>query len=242
MEPTTALDLLLVSNNHHTLTAVTGGLKEIGATLNFASTSEAARDFVGRRRVDGIILDLDVPGAQDLILAIRQGISNRGAVVFACLPSASQSPVALVTGATFLLQQPLTPESVASHVGAARNLMLQERCRYFRYAVHFPVVLTADRTEEQAMMTNLSEGGMAAYIVKPMEHSGMIDFNFELPTGDTIAGKGSLAWANNEGMIGIKFQFLRGQGEEILKKWLRARHPVTPQNSAPSSDRGAPGS
>jgi hypothetical protein len=236
MEPTTALDLLLVSNSHHTLAAVTGGLKEIDATLNFASSSEAARDHIARRRVDGIIVDLDLPGAQDLILSIRKGVSNRGAVVFACLPSASQSPVALVTGATFLLQQPLSPECVASHVTAARNLMLQERCRYFRYAAHFPVALTAGGTEEQAMMTILSEGGMAAYCVKPLEHAGTIDFNFDLPTGDTITGKGSVAWANNEGMFGIKFQFLRGEGEEMLQRWLRALQPITPGDYTPRGD------
>jgi hypothetical protein len=177
MEPTTALDLLLVSNSHHTLAAVTGGLKEIDATLNFASSSEAARDHIARRRVDGIIVDLDLPGAQDLILSIRKGVSNRGAVVFA-----------------------------------------------------------AGGTEEQAMMTILSEGGMAAYCVKPLEHAGTIDFNFDLPTGDTITGKGSVAWANNEGMFGIKFQFLRGEGEEMLQRWLRALQPITPGDYTPRGD------
>ena len=234
MATTTALEFLLISNNYETLTAVAGGLQQIGASFDFAPTSEAGRDYIGRRKLDGIIVDLDVPGAEDLILSVRQGISNRSVVVFACLPSGNKSPVAVVAGATFLLPQPLTPESVASQVLAARSSMLQERRRFFRYPLSLPVQLTLNGVEQRSMMTNLSEGGMAVYIVKPVEHPRMIEFAFELPSGDSISGKGSIAWANNEGMLGIKFQFLRGKGEEILQKWLWERQSSARKDSGPS--------
>lgn len=226
MVSTIALEFLLVSNHYPTLTAVADGLRQIGASLDFAPTSEAARDYVERRKVDGVIVDLDVPGAHDFIRSIRQGIANRGATVFACMPSDNKSPVALVAGASFLLQRPLTPESVASQVAAAQKVMSQERRRFFRVAVSLPVFLTANGIEQRAMLTTVGEGGMAAFVVQPVEPSRMIDFVFDLSPGGTIAGKGSVAWANNEGMIGIKFQFLRGDGEEILKSWLRDRQPA----------------
>ena len=101
MASTTVLEFLLISNNYETLTAVAGGLRQIGASFDFAPTSEAGREYIGRRKLDGIIVDLDVPGAEDLILSVRQGISNRSVVVFACLPSGNKSPVAVVAGATF---------------------------------------------------------------------------------------------------------------------------------------------
>lgn len=131
MAATKALAFLLIANNYQTLTAVADGLRQVGAGFDFASTSEAGEEYVGRRKVDGIIVDLDVPGAHDLIRSIRQGTSNRGAVVFACLPSDNESPVAVVTGATFLLSRPLTPESVASQVSAARSSMLREHGAFF---------------------------------------------------------------------------------------------------------------
>lgn len=229
-----ALEFLLVSNNHRTLTVVADALQQVGARFDFASTSDGGRDYVGRRKVDGVIVDLDVPGARDLIFAIRRGTSNRNAVVFACLPSDTESPVALVAGATFLLPQPLTLESVASHVSAARSSMLQERRRYFRYPLSVPVYITSKAGEQRAMMTNLSEGGMAVCTLKPVEYPTMIEFSFELPSGEKIAGKGSVAWANDEGMLGVKFQFLRGQGEEILRKWLQERQSTTPEDSGSS--------
>jgi PilZ domain-containing protein len=237
---TTALDFLLVSHNYQTLTAVAGGLQRIGISFDFVPTSEAGRDFIGRRKVDGVIVDLDVPGAQDLIHSIREGISNQGAVVFACLPSDNKSPAAVVSGATFFLQQPLTPESVASRVSAARNSMLQERRRYFRYPLSLAVHVTSNGVKQRAMITNLSEAGMAVHAAKPVQHPGVIEFVFELPSGDSIEGKGLIAWANNEGMIGVKFQILRGEGQEILQQWIRERLSQAPKDPSPSDRARVP--
>jgi hypothetical protein len=222
MDPAaTALDFLLVSNNHETLMAVTGGLEQIGVRLNFAPSCEGGRDYIARHKVDGVIVDLDVPGAQAFILFIRQSISNRNAVVFACLPRGNTSPAAVVPGATSILPRPLTSENVASQILAVRNSMLGERRRFFRYRVSFPVRLRSDSGEQRVMMTSLGEGGMAAYAVKPIERFGLIEFEFDLPSGTSIAGKGSIAWANDEGMLGIKFLFLRDHGEETLQNWCR---------------------
>jgi hypothetical protein len=223
MDANAALEFLLVSNNYHTLTAVSGGLKQIGVSFDFTSTSEAGREYIRRRRVDGVIVDLRVRGGHDLINSIRQGISNRGAVVFACLPSGESSPVAVVTGATYLLPDPLTPDSVANRVSIARSAMLCERRRYFRYPLSLSVHLTMNGVERRAMVSNLSEGGMAVYSARPVERLTTVEFAFELPSGHSIAGKGSIAWANSQSALGIKFVSLRGQGEEILHKWLRER-------------------
>lgn len=216
-----ALEFLLVSNNHKTLAAVAGGLEQIGIKFNFAPTSEAGRDYVGRRKVDGVIVDLDVPGAQELIFSIRHGNSNPSAAVFACLPRSEGSPVAVVPGATVLLPHPLTAESVASLVSAARTSMLGERRRYFRYPVDLPVHLVDGAGEQRGKMTSLSEGGMAVYTVNSIERTHAIQFEFQLPGGDLVAGRGTVVWANGEGMIGAKFIFLRGQGEENLQRWLQ---------------------
>ena len=152
MEATAALEFLLISNDHHTLTVVADGLQQIGMRFNFVPTSEGGRDFINRHKVDGIIVDLDVPGAQELILSVRHGGSNRDAVIFACLPRSSKSPVAIVPGATFLLTRPPTPESVVSQVSAARHSMLGERRRFFRYRVALPVYLRSDGEEQRVLM------------------------------------------------------------------------------------------
>jgi hypothetical protein len=223
MESTSALEFLLISNNHHTLTTVAGGLEKIGVRFNFAANSEAGRDYVGRHRFDGIIVDLDVPGAQDLILSIRQGPSNPDATIFACMPRSNLSPVAIVPGANVLLPQPLTAESVASLVSASRSTILGERRRFFRHRVELPVRLTVEDVERRAMMRTLSEGGMSVYMHEPVERAKVVAFVFELPAGGLIAGKGAVVWVNNEGMAGIKFVFLRDPGDIVLQNWCRQR-------------------
>jgi DNA-binding response OmpR family regulator len=226
MEATSALEFLLISDNHHTLAAVADGLEQVGIRLNFATTSDAGREYVGRRKLDGIIVDLDVPGAHDLILFVRQGGSNRGTTVFACLPRETTSPVTVVPGANVILPQPLTPERVVSLVSACRTAILMERRRFFRYRVDVPVHLTVNGQEQRVMMTTLSEGGMAVYVAEPIERANLVGFAFELPSGGSVSGKGSVAWANNEGMVGVKFIFLRDPGEQNLMNWCRDRQPT----------------
>ncbi|MDE3109757.1 MAG: PilZ domain-containing protein [Acidobacteriota bacterium] len=221
MEATPVLEFLLVSNNHHTLAAVTDGLEQIGIKFNFAATSEAGQEYMGRCKVDGVIVDLELPGAQELIHSIRRGNSNPDAAVFVCLPREAQSPVAVVPGANVLLPQPLTAESVAMHVSAARSTILGERRRFFRCQVKIPLHLASGAGEQRGMVTSLGEGGMAAYTVSAVARGESVQFEFTLPSGDSIEGKGSVVWANNERMIGAKFIFLRGASEEKLQGWLR---------------------
>ena len=45
MEATAALEFLLISNDHPTLTVVADGLQQIGMRFNFVPTSEGGRDL-----------------------------------------------------------------------------------------------------------------------------------------------------------------------------------------------------
>jgi CheY-like chemotaxis protein len=224
----TALEFLLLSRDYKTLTAVSGGLKPLGAALNFVPALDSARNYLERRKIDGVFVDLEVPGALELIYTIRQGSSNRDAVIFACVRSAQEASEMLGAGANAIVHKPLTAETVASHVTAAKDAMARERRRYFRHAVSLPVSLTVAGTEHRAVITNLSEGGMAVRAVKPLEHSSLVDFTFELSPGPTISGRGQVTWVTGEGMLGVAFHYLRGQGTDDFQSWLTERQRVTP--------------
>lgn len=228
MSSPTALEFLLVSNNYHTLTAVTEALKQFGTSFAFVPTADAARDYVGRRKVDGIFVDLELPGTFELIQFIRAGSSNRCAVIFACMLGPSQSPIASVPGANFLLPHPLATADVVFQVTIARDTMARERRRYFRHTVSMPVLLKVAGEEFHVRMTDLGEGGMAIHAMKPIAASVAVDFILELPLGQSINGKGVVAWTNSEGMAGIRFQFFRGKSEEELQNWLAQRQLIAP--------------
>src|SRR5713101_3732356 len=106
MSPLSELEFVLVSSDYATMNAVSGGVKKHGAKFILVPTAEAARDCLNRRKIDGVFVDLEVPGALAVIEGIRKGASNDKAVIFACLADAKDNTPALSAGANFLLRKP----------------------------------------------------------------------------------------------------------------------------------------
>ncbi|HEV2197939.1 MAG TPA: PilZ domain-containing protein [Candidatus Acidoferrum sp.] len=223
MNPPLALEFVLVSSDYATMQVVSKAVKKIGAKFVLVPTAHEARECLNRRKIDGVLVDMEVPGALGLIESTRKGTSNNKAVIFACLVNAKESTQILAVGANFLLRKPLSEEAVAMHITISKELLLREQRRYFRHPVNLPVTLKEGELEQQARITNLSGGGLAARTVKPLKHGAVLDFTFELSMGVRISARGQVAWVNSEGMAGIMLQTLRGKGAEQLESWLMAR-------------------
>jgi len=225
------LEFVLVSSDYSTMNAVSGGVKKHGGKFILVPNGEAARECLNRRKIDGVFVDLEVPGALGVIEGIRKGASNSKAVIFACVASAKEHTHALNAGANFLLRKPLQEDNIALHITIAKELMDRERRRYFRHALSIPVVLKDGSAEQNARMTNLSEGGIAVRTVKPLKYSAVIDFSFDLFVGATISGKGQVAWINSEGVAGIVLQIFHGKGKENLESWVSAQEQLGTKDS-----------
>ena len=227
------LEFVLLSNEYATMNAVSGGVKKYGAKFTLVPTPEAARDCLSRRKVDGIFVDVAVGGALELIESIRRGTSNCRGVIFACILSTKECTATLNAGANFLLRKPLSVDSVALHLAIAKDLLVLERRRYFRHAVNLPVVLKDGNGEQRSRLTNLSEQGMALRVTKPLKHSSVVEFAFELSFGVSIGGKGLVAWTNTGGMAGILVQAFHGKGREFLETWITTQEQLGPKVSVP---------
>ena len=221
------LEFALVSSDYAAVTAISRGIKKYGAKSNLSPGAEPARDSLRRRKVDGVFVDMEAPGALELIMDIRNGTSNSKSVIFACVQSSKESAVTLSAGANFLLLKPLTAESVTLHITTAKVMLEREHRRYFRHPMDLPVVLKDAVGDQRARMANLSEGGIAVRTTKLLKHSSMIEFEFELPFGTTVSGRGQVAWTNQEGMAGILVHLFHGKGREQLEAWLAAREQLS---------------
>ena len=127
MSTLTELEFLLVSNDYATLTAVSGGVKKYGAKLALVPTAEAARDYLERKKMDGVFVDMQVSKTLGLIEAIRKGSSNAKVAIFACVQNAGETTATLNAGANFVMRTPLSVEGVNLSEGgmavrAARGL------------------------------------------------------------------------------------------------------------------------
>jgi CheY-like chemotaxis protein len=231
MSPPLELEFALVSNDYVLATAVSGGVKKYGAKFSLVPSAETARENFARRKVDGIFVDVAVPGSLGLMEAVRKGTANAKSVIFACIQGMKESTAALSAGANFVLRKPMTAEGVAMHITIAKEPLLREHRRYFRHVVHLPVVLKEGHLEHHARVTNLSEGGMAIRTTKPLKHSSVVDFAFELTLGASISGKGQVAWTNTEGMVGVVLQTFHGKGREQLEAWLTSQEQLSREGS-----------
>ena len=229
------LEFVLVSSDYSTMQAVSKAVKRFGSKFVLVPSAHEARECLNRRKIDGLFVDMEVPGALGLIESTRQGASNNKAVVFACLVNAKESTQILAAGANFLLRKPVTEDGVAMHITISKELLSRERRRYFRHAVNLAVTLNEGATEQQGRITNLSAEGMAVRTVRPLKQGAVLDFTFELSMGASISARGLVAWVNSERMAGIILQTVRGKGSELLENWLTSREQLRSGEKTPEA-------
>lgn len=220
------LDSLLVCRDPATLRTVQQVLTENNFGVQLFSDSAAALKAVGETRFDAVVVDCGVEGAGDVLKQLRQSRPNRNAIAFAISDSAIPVPGAFQMGAHFVLNKPVSAEWMARTLRAALGPMAGERRRYFRHKAELPVVLTTGDKEILAKTANLSEGGMTVQTRGSESPQGVVGVKFELPgTGRSISGKGEVAWADAQGMIGVRFRSLGEGCQETLEQWLNSRPP-----------------
>lgn len=217
------LEFLVVCKDQVMFKSVAAAIRLVNGRLNCAPKTSTAGDYISRRKVDGIVVDMGLPGALELIRRVRGAGSNRVSVVFACMGASPESQFAIRAGANFVLHRPLFPEKIAHIFSVAASMMWSEKRRYFRYPLMVPVELQSKQRHTESTMANLSEGGMAVWSLFYQIPGSTLEFAFEVPSGDVIRGRGKVAWTNAEGLAGIKFEILPDQAYTQLSQWIARR-------------------
>jgi hypothetical protein len=187
-----------------------------------------AQDYISRRKVDGIVIDMSLPGAAQLIHRVRGSARNRSSVVFACMGQKPETQFAIRAGANFVMHRPFASQRVAGILNAAATMMGTEKRRYVRYPLMVPVELNVKRRQIESTMSNLSEGGIAIWSLYYHAPGSVIEFAFEIPFGGLIRGKGKVAWTNADGLAGIKFHILPDRSSTHLSGWITRREATPP--------------
>ena len=86
--PAGALEFLLVSSEAFTVNAVGAALKDIGAVASYTRCTEEATRLIATEKVDGVILDVGIKSALDLIAGMRKSKNARAnSLSVLCRPS-----------------------------------------------------------------------------------------------------------------------------------------------------------
>lgn len=220
--PPLTLEFLLVASEPFTVNAVQAAMKEVGAALECAPSLDAARSLVASRKVDGVILDVDLKTALDLISRMRHS-KNARAFAFVCVKNDAEEAVALKEGANALLTKPLSVEAIAAKIGAFKSIIASERRRYRRHDVTLPVVVTFGEIAYPGIVENISQGGFAVRMPCLLPPSSTLEFSLDLESGISIEGSAQLRWASQDGLSGMEFRVLPPRCKDDLMNWLREK-------------------
>ncbi len=218
--PELELEFLAVCSDYPVLKTVTSAIQKLGGHLHCVPSIATATDYIDRRKMDGIVIDTALDGALNLVQFIRDGRSNRQSCIFACVDQRKDASTVITAGANFVFYKPLVEETLLQILQAAAPMMEAERRRYFRYEIAALVSLSVRGKEHKAVLSNLSETGMAIRSLDTFPANAAVDFSFELPRGPLVKGRGQIMWSNKAGNAGIKFHFLSEAGHNELPQWL----------------------
>ena len=176
-----------------------------------------------KSKVDALIVDCDNLGTRSFLRKLRTTSAGPAPIVIA---SGSPNGTGLRgTGATFVVEKPVSVEQAVRTLSAARNLILNERLRYYREDLDLPAWIIRDSGEKmRARVMNVSKGGSKIVSDYPLSSSEAIQLKFSLPKIKTsIQAAGRVAWADSRGNAGIRFLQIEPQAQKRLQLWVEQR-------------------
>ncbi|HZU22901.1 MAG TPA: PilZ domain-containing protein [Terriglobales bacterium] len=220
-----ALECLVVVREPKLQRALSGLLTGLGVHTRMVPDPEQATKAISESRLDAVIVDCcDFADGPKFIRSMRKLPANAHSITFAILPPSATSKARTETEAHFILQQPLSLDLITRSLRAARNLMLQEKRRFFRYPVNLPVSLVSAGEELKARCTNVSAGGMALASHPVLESTWAGRLKFELPEkGGVIEAKAEVAWMLPDKTAGLRFTTIADNVRTVLEQWISAR-------------------
>jgi len=104
------------------------------------------------------------------------------------------------------------------------EVLRAEQERYYRAQLSLPVKMTYGGEHIEATLLNLSVGGAAIAIERPLNFGMPASISFSIPETDQETElSGRIAWSNSEGQHGIQFTDLPANVRASLLRWLTSQ-------------------
>jgi ActR/RegA family two-component response regulator len=214
---------LIVSEDVATARQLTEVMEELALAVEVCGKIGDALDRVSHSKLEVGVVDLALGGQAIVFLEqMRASASNRTAITFAITSGSVETASALKAGSSFVLQKPLTMESIRHTFKAAYGLIVRERRRYFRYPISVPAAGTRKGLPEVFGRTiNISERGMALSTSTPLLPGAELKIECTLPNPHLdLTADCKVCWHNDQGHAGLLFLVLPGNLGTELQSWL----------------------
>jgi CheY-like chemotaxis protein len=122
------LKALLLTRDQEVVRVLRGVLEAVTAELETATCTSQGRQTIAQHKFDAILVDVDdVQDGCCVVRELREGRSNRKAIVFAITNHITSAKDAFEIGANFVLEKPISPERAMRSLRAAHGLISRDR-------------------------------------------------------------------------------------------------------------------
>jgi hypothetical protein len=216
---------LLTSREPETIEQVTQAMEKLAIATEVCVDIVSARQVLNTRKFDVVTVDFDLGHrAAGLLEEMRISPSNRTAPAISIIRNQNQVTLAHSCGTNFVLQHPLTDQSLHRTLAAGYGLIVRERRRYFRSPVKTRVMIRrADMRETRCYSANISEGGMEIISAPEKLVPGVkVHAEFSLPGSNArFCTLCETRWRNLRNHAGIRFLVMPLEQRCDLQEWLR---------------------
>ena len=214
--------VLLICNDAAAIRQLTEALQQFAISSEVCIYESMAFGLLDRRKFEAVIIDFGLEQADKVLERVQLSQSNRTAVTFAITDSAK--PAIFASQPNFVMQKPLSLESVGRTLKAAFGLIVRERRRYFRCPIAIPAAIDRDGTEVSCHLENIREGGLAVSAVPPLKPGNRVKILFTLP-GQQLRFRveSEVCWYDDQGRAGLRTLIMPSEQQSALQQWLAAR-------------------
>jgi CheY-like chemotaxis protein len=215
---------LLVSKDPAAIEQITNAMERLVIATEVCSDVVSARHRLNTEKFDVVTVDFDLGEQAPSVLAeARFSPSNRTAPAVAITRNKSDIALAYCAGTTFMVERPLSAESLNHTLTAGYGLVVRERRRYFRCPVETHILMRrVDMRPKRSQTVNISEGGMKIVSVPTKLVPGMrVRVEFMLPGRmELFTAACETVWRDRRSHAGLRFLLLPLEQRCDLQEWL----------------------
>ncbi|MFZ0287015.1 MAG: PilZ domain-containing protein [Terriglobales bacterium] len=225
-QPAPVATALVISDDEATIQQLAQSMQQFAISAQVCRDAGLALQSLNQRHFEAVMVDLKMYQAKEIMERVRMCPSNQTATTFAITegPGAESASV-FSARANFVLERPVSEESLSRSLRAAYGIIMRERRRYFRCPLAVPVaVRNQEGGEAQYQTINISESGIAIRIPPPVRAGTEVAVRFSLPENQTrFAVQSKICWSDPSGRTGLQFLNLPLPQKSELQAWLSHR-------------------
>src|SRR5579864_4334471 len=208
-----------------TLQTLAATLEQLEIELVSCPSQQEALELVMDGHCSILIVDFDLPGAQEVIrMAALLPQGQKPALLAVASRAWPGTGQAFQSGASRILYRPLEVEQLKEALKANRKATAKNRRKSARFEMKTLVHLELETGTVSAVSIDIGEHGLAIQATEPVPMSSNLAFRCVLPGTDwTVHGHADVIWASDQGRAGLFFTKLSPAARRHLKQWLKKR-------------------